>query len=109
MIGGNIVATVEKKTVKKNKIGESVSSWVDYKTIKGWLDYTSGANDLSKHHAKVQDTTHIFMCDYQTDIKPDYRLKIHNDIYAILQVDNPMEMNKHLEIYLKYIGGGIGV
>lgn len=48
MIGGNVNAIVQKKSVEKNKIGEPVESWKETKTIRGWLDYSNGANDLSK-------------------------------------------------------------
>ena len=26
-------------------------------------------------------------------------------IYDVMLIDNPMNMNKHFEIYLKYVGG----
>lgn len=110
MIGGNVNAIIQKKTVEKNKIGEPVESWKETKTIRGWLDYSNGANDLSKYNAKVQDTSHIFICDPTDNISAENcRMIIKDNIYSILHIDNPMEMNKHLEIYLKYIGGGISV
>ena len=34
---------------------------------------------------------------------------IDGNIYDILLIDDPMRMHKHLEIYLKYVGGGLGV
>lgn len=33
------------------------------------------------------------------------RMVIHGAVYEILLIDNPMNMNEHLEIYLRFIGG----
>lgn len=64
MLGGNTTAKIQTKTTTKNSIGEMEATWSDIAIIKGFLDYESGQNDLSKYDAKVQETTHVFMCDY---------------------------------------------
>lgn len=61
MLGGNTTANIQTKTTIKNSIGEMETTWSDIAIIKGFLDYESGQNDLSKYDAKVQETTHIFM------------------------------------------------
>ena len=33
------------------------------------------------------------------------RMVIDGMVYEILLIDNPMNMNEHLEIYLRFIGG----
>jgi hypothetical protein len=33
------------------------------------------------------------------------RMVIEGLVYEILLIDNPMNMNRHLEIYLRYVGG----
>ncbi len=37
------------------------------------------------------------------------RMVIGGNIYNVLLIDDPMGMQDHLEIYLKYVGGGLGV
>ena len=107
MIGGNITGVFETKTTQKNEIGESISTWGRLYSIVGFLDYMSGDSKYTVHNAKVQESTHIFVCDYQEiDAKPEEsRMVINNKIYDVLLIDNPMELNQHLEIYLKYRGG----
>lgn len=118
-IGGNIKATVQIKTVTgKNAIGEGTETWTDVGQVLGWLDYASGQNDVNQYNAKLQDTTHFFLCDHSRWIKAvqgqqitaeNCRLQIRNNTYNVLLIDNPMELDQHLEIYLQYIGGGLGV
>ena len=60
------------------------------------------------YKAKIEDSTHIFICDYvdlsTVDIEKS-RALIDNRVFDIKYIDNPMELNQHLEIYLKLIGG----
>lgn len=114
MISGNITATVQVKTAgAKNVIGESIESWNDVGTVLGWLDYTAGQNDINQYNAKIQDTTHYFLCDYVRWVKEatseNCRLIINGEKYDVLMIDDPMNLHQHLEIFLKYIGGGLGV
>jgi hypothetical protein len=46
------------------------------------------------------------MCDYVAiDRKvSNKRMVINGNVYDVLMIDNPMELNQHLEIYLKYVG-----
>ena len=108
MIGGNVNAVIQiKSATKANRMGEQVSSWTDYKTIKGWMDLSSGDSKYSNYNAKIQESTHIFICDYvPLEVKTEKsRLLYKNEVYDILLIDNPMELNQHLEIYLRYVGG----
>lgn len=115
MIDGNIFGTIQVKTTTKNSIGEAVESWEDVGMVWGWLDYGSGQNDIQKFNAKVQDTSHFFICDcanWKIATKgyvvtsENSRMVIDNDVYNILMIDNPMLLNDHMEIFLKYVGGG---
>jgi len=108
-IGGNTAATIQVPTVSKNAIGEAVSTWEDVQTIKGWLDLSSGNSGYSSYYAKIQESTHIFIADY---VQLDSRIKAENSRfiingkrYDVMLIDNPMELNAQLEIYLKYTGG----
>ena len=110
MIGGNIQAVIQVSTGSTmNIIGESVPSWKDSQTIRGWLDLSSGEARYSTFNAKIQESTHVFMADYVTlhnDITAENsRMVIQGKVYDILLIDNPMELNQHFEIFLKYTGG----
>ena len=138
-IGGNTTAIVQVRTAKKNAIGESVPTWVDAFSLFGWLDLSGGDSNFT-YNAKVQQSTHIFLCDFQhlTALTDDFiwdvlnfmknwivdedsdkvaikvtsensRMVIGSDVYNINLIDDPMGMHQHLEIYLEYIGGGLGV
>ena len=110
-IGGNTKAILQVSTGNRNEIGETVPTWVDVQTIKGWLDLSSGDSRYNTYYAKVQESTHVFIADY---VPLDNRIKAENaravingKRYDIMLIDNPMEMGSgsQLEIYLKYTGG----
>ena len=108
-IGGNTAATFQVPTVSKNAIGEHVETWQDVQRIKGWLDLATGSSAYNTYNAKVQESTHVFVADY---VKLDSRIKaessrvvINGKRYDVMLIDNPMELNAQLEIFLKYTGG----
>ena len=115
MVGGNITALMQVTVPgKKNSIGEKTSDWVDVIHLKGWLDYQSGDSKRSIYNAKIEESTHVFLCDSfdlnnkKKDVKitpENARMIINGQLYDILLIDDPMEMHQHLEIYLKYAGG----
>ena len=170
MIGGNVSALIQvKDDGTKNSIGERIHQWVDVFSLKGFLDYQGGQNSFQTYDAKVQETTHIFICDFnnlksllkgwvwnpfslvngviptisQDDSEDEEseddpaeetqeetveetsedeetqetvdltsenaRMLVNGNVYQILLIDDPMGLHKHLEIYLKYVGGGLGV
>lgn len=110
-IGGNIVATIQTCETSENAINEQVQTWTDAATLRGWLDLASGDSGYSAFHAKVQQSTHVFICDYTP--LPDgvtaenARMVISGKRYDVMLIDNPMgmESGSQLEIYLKYTGG----
>jgi hypothetical protein len=119
-IGGNITAAIQIKTSTKNEYGERVPNWKDIKTVRGWIDLSNGTSDYLNYNAKVQDSTHIFICDVfdldsvtdpdtgkTVDVtKDNARMLVNGSPYAILLIDNPMELNQQFEIYLKFMEGG---
>jgi len=140
MIGGNTTALVQVKDEgTTNAIGEREHEWCDVVDLKGWLDLSGGQNNYSTFNAKIQESTHMFICGFHSckdlskkwvwnpfnlvsgviksttqDEKVDVtsengRMVIEGNIYDILLIDDPMNMHQHLEIYLKYVGGGQGV
>lgn len=110
-IGGNIKAMIQVCTSAKNDIGEHVQTWTDAQSIKGWLDLSSGESRYTTYHAKIQESTHIFIADYvpldSRITAESSRMVINGKRYDILLIDNPMEMGtgSQLEIYLKFTGG----
>ena len=108
-IGGNTQAVIQIRTVTKNAIHEHVETWTDVQTLKGWLDLASGDAHTATYYAKIQDSTHYFISDYvQLDERitdENSRMVISGKHYDIRLIDNPMNLNAQLEIYLKYTGG----
>lgn len=108
-IGGNVMGQLQTKTTTKNAIGESISTWETRQIMTGFLDYSSGDSKYQVFSAKVQESTHIFVCDYvslDNDIRAENsRLTVNGKVYDVLLIDNPMELNYQLEIYLKFTGG----
>ncbi len=109
MIGGNTEMQLQVRAVTENEIGEHVESWGTVQTITGWLDLQSGNSSYQVYNAKMQESTHVFVCDFVTlhaTIQPETsRAIINGKMYDIMLIDNPMELNKQLEIYLKFTGG----
>ena len=107
MIGGNVIAVLQQKTSSKNAFGEKVETWSDVQLLKGFLDFTGGDGSYkSNFKGAVEETTHIFICDYDSitvNAEPTRsRMVIDDQTYDILYIDNPMNLNEHLEIMLKY-------
>ena len=71
MIGGNTKAALQILDCSvKNEIGEYTPMWVDLISITGWLDYAGGESKYTAFNAKVEETTHIFICDYVNFDRP---------------------------------------
>lgn len=106
MIGGNVDAVLQIKSTSQNVIGESVESYEDYLTIRGFLDFMSGGSDTANYNAKLEESTHVFVCDYvQIPFEEsECRLMVNGKPYDITFIDDPMLLHKHLEIFLKYVG-----
>lgn len=135
-VGGNLYALLQVKGEgTKNSIGAYEYDWIDCTSLLGWLDLSTGDSKHTTFNAKVQESTHIFLCDFTSlkslstkwvwnpfsfltgiinteeqesvvDVASDNaRMVIQGLVYDILLIDNPMNMNEHLEIYLRFIGG----
>ncbi len=104
-VKGNKTAVIEVKTVVKNDIGEGVETWTESATITGWLDLSSGSADYTTYNAKIQESTHVFITDTILNLEEcECRLICDGKTYEITLFDNPMELNYHTEIFLKYTG-----
>lgn len=139
VIGGNALALIQVKDQgEENSIGEREHIWVDVVSVKGFLDLQNGDSENTTFNAKIQESTHIFFCDYKSfnglsgkwvwdtlnfvngsisdatlqgsiDVTSENaRMLINDQIYQIKYIDDPMGMHQHLEIYLKFVGGQNG-
>ena len=118
-ISGNVIGSMQANTVAKNAIGEAEKTWKTVFNHYGWLDLQSCDSKYSTHKAKIEESTHVFLCDYHSGIYaltipdsktkavPDVRMIIKGMVYDVLLIDNPMEMGSgsQLEFYLKFTGG----
>ena len=119
-IGGNITGKIQVCTTQKNEIGESVKAWEDAFSQRGWLGLQSGDSKYTNFNAKLEESTHVFLCDYHSGIYaltipdeetktiPDCRMIIKGMVYDVLLIDNPDEMDEQLEIYLRKVGAWNG-
>lgn len=124
-IGGNLWGIIQVKAGNghMNQIKERVEDWQDCMKLWGWLDLSAGDSERTAFSAKIQESTHIFLCDYQpltgkvtvgdkeTAVivtSENARIVINGLVYDVLLIDNPMNMNEHYEIYLKFVGGQDG-
>lgn len=111
-IGGKTKATLQTSTADRNAIGESVKSWTDAFPLFGWLDLQSGDSKYTNQKAKVEESTHIFLCDYHPGAYAlagqDCRMIVKGFVYDVLLIDNPMELNEQLEINLRRVGAWDG-
>lgn len=110
-IGGNMNAVIQiKQSGGKNEIGERVTSWIDVLKLHGWLDFMSGEAKYLTYNAKIQESSHLFICDYEESIKnlnltsENARMIIDGVTYDIVLVDDPMNLHQHYEFYLKAVG-----
>ena len=111
-IGGNINARIQTRTTVKDEIGASNKTWADAFSHPGWLGMQSGDSKYSTHNAKIEESTHVFTCDYHSGIYAlagqDTRMIIKGFVYDVLLIDNPDEMDEQLEIYLRKVGAWDG-
>lgn len=109
MIDGNKTADIQISTTTKNAIGEAVHEWKTVQSIPGFLDLQAGDSKYTTYNAKMQESTHVFVADYvplDASIKAENsRIVIEGNRYDVMLIDDPMELHKQLEIYLKFTGG----
>ena len=112
-IGGNITGIIQtKSTSGKNAIGEAEITWKDTISQLGWLGLQSGDSKRINMYSKVEESSHVFLCDFNADIyalaDQDTRMVFKGGMYDVLLIDNPDEMDEQLEIYLRKVGGQNG-
>lgn len=110
-IGGNTDAVIQISTAVKNEYGIQEKTWQDVQTLRGWLDLVSGDSRYRVYNAKIQESSHVFVCDYtilHLQVRSENaRMVIDGEAYDIMLIDNPMRMKEgsQWEFFLKYTGG----
>lgn len=111
-IGGNITGRIQTAKTAKNRIGEGVKEWQDAFSVVGWLGLQSGEQKYTSFNAKVEESSHCFLCDFHPGIyalaSQDTRMIIKGFVYDVLLIDNPDEMDEQLEIILRRAGAENG-
>lgn len=105
-IGGNIDCILKYEKITTSAIGEKVKDWVELQTIHGFLDLQNQAKDFATYNKAMEDSTHVFICDYVNIPKKATELKavIDGEDYDVTYIDDPMKLHYHLEIFLKKVG-----
>ncbi|MCW6664519.1 phage head closure protein [Aerococcaceae bacterium NML191219] len=101
---------VQKRRNQKSKTGGAVLEWVDVTEVCGYLDMLDGSVHNPIQNALVQSSSHVLVVpEYQTGIEMGMRIVFEGKLYQITYVDNPVNLDHHLEIYCKYDGkvGGV--
>ena len=108
LIDGNKTIKLFKKDEDKlNSIGENTEFYsIEYLSFNGILDYVSGEVNSENFNVAINESTHIFISNYiEIQEDPENLIAvIDNKIYEVKYIDNPMELNEQLEIYLKLLG-----
>ena len=109
-IGGNIDCVLRYQTVKRSAIGEDITVWVELQKIRGFLDLMTTGKIYDAYNRAVIDSTHVFICDYvsiptRNNDGKEIQLQavINGKTYDVQYIDNPQELNYHLEIFLKKV------
>jgi len=107
MIGGNVTCKLMLAEFAQNEIGENERTLTEYKQLNGWLDLATDTTNRTNFNAKVSESTHVFVCDY-VEISKGIRDLVFIDgsdfQYDITMIDNPMGLNRQIEIMLKRVG-----
>ena len=99
-----ITAEVHRKVVTdRNSLGELVYSFEKVAEIDGFLDLISGDRS-NLQNAEIEQSSHLFVTfDFEKELTINDQLVYNGKFYEITFVDNPMELNDHLEVYLKAV------
>lgn len=92
-------AVIKKKESAFNDFNAPITKLVNKGFVYGVLDVIT-PNMVSKQGKFVDDSSHIFICDF-ADIEFGDVLDFDGKQFSVKHVDDPLFMNHHLEIELK--------
>lgn len=82
-----------------NGLGGNAKSWNTVLTCQGYLDKLSGEEVVANHKKGIK-ATHILIVFGVVNVNVMNKCEIDGVTYEITDVDNPLNMNHHLEIML---------
>lgn len=95
--------TIQRSSSVPNGIGGYSQAWATHiSDYDGVLDQLTGNERISADKVSL-NSTHILIGQV-VDVNESDRVIHNNKIYEIKNVDNPMNMDRHLEILLEYKG-----
>ncbi|OEH86250.1 hypothetical protein BHU72_12000 [Desulfuribacillus stibiiarsenatis] len=94
---------VQRSISVKNGIGGHTEQWNEHLNISGLIDAVSGDKSISAAK-ETERVTHILFCAVNDIQSSDRIVDQLGNIYRIKLVDNPMQMNSHMEILLEMVG-----
>jgi len=106
-IGGNVQAYLKQSNGQTDERGIRGEVLTDVTTLVGWLDFASGQDRRIASSKRYEDTTHVFVCDWQdTAPWPSERLVIviAGRTYTVNHIDDPMGLHEQLEMLLEFVG-----
>ena len=92
------------KTGKRNSLGQTIHDFRESGTFDGWIDFLSGEESNSQNAITAESTHVIITFDTSLEISILDRIRFKDKEYEVTYVDNPMELDDHLEIFLKAVG-----
>lgn len=84
-------------------MGGTKHEFINHLEIYGTLDQLSGDEILASEKIGTL-STHIFIIFQIVDVVRSDRFIIDNKVYDVTDVDNPNNLNRQLEIKLKFVG-----
>lgn len=99
-----VTAIIERyKEPQSDGMGGTIGGgWEPHLTVEGYLDKLQGDEVLASERLG-ETSSHVFITfDVVDDITRSDRMIIDGKVLDIKDVDNPMQMNKHLEIRVLY-------
>ena len=112
-VKGNTLCVIQTGTSSAvNEYGERETTWENAIEFDAVLGLQSGDSKYSSFNAKIEESSHVAVAEFDADIyalaDKNTRLIAKGKMYDVLLIDNPDELNEHLEIYLRFIGGQNG-
>lgn len=98
---------IQEQTQAPDGIGGHTEAWQTVETIDGFLDLQTGNHYQAERNAVIEESTHVLVTlEYTADITQKQRLKDPRTgaVYVITYADNPVGIEDHNELYLRYDG-----
>ena len=97
---------IQTMTQDDDGIGGHINKWTRHIDVEGYLDMLSGTDYSKSENAITEESTHILIIPkFTKGITSEMRvIDGDNRIYLITFADNPVGLNHHNEVYLKYGG-----